>query len=84
MMVSILNLLETFYISHMLEISLMRLCSFCPDLAAGKRQMFSSFAMRSLNCVATATLLVTSRHNDHALSPRTLAPRAISRLSADR
>ena len=36
MMVNILKLCEIFYISNVLEASLMRLCSFCPDLAAAK------------------------------------------------
>jgi len=37
--------------------------------------------MRSLASVATATLSVTNRHDDHDLSPKILRPRAISGLS---
>ena len=36
MMVNILKLLEIFYLSNLLEASLMRLCSFWLDLAAAK------------------------------------------------
>ena len=46
--------------------------------------MFNAFAMRSLASVATATLSVTSRHDDHDLSPKTLRPRAISGLASQR
>ncbi len=56
----------------MFEVSPRRFRSFWLDLAAAKTPC-------SLN-VATATLSVTSRHDDHDLSPKTLRPRAISGL----
>ena len=73
-----------------LEISIFRICSKCQRGASAvfgwisrpsRHQMFSAFAMRSLASVATATLSVTSRHDDHDLSPKTLRPRAISGLA---
>ncbi len=38
---------------------------------------------QALNSVARATLSVTSRHDDHDLSPKTLRPRAISGLAKE-
>ena len=79
MMFNILKLLEIFYISNMFEMSARRLCSFWLDRPPS-REMFSAFAMQSLNSVATATFSVSSRHDDHDLSPKNLRPRAISGL----
>ncbi len=91
MMVNILKLLEIFYIPNRFEVSPRRLRSFGWISQPPRRQMFSAFAMRTrtclrkrkqaLNTVATATLSVTSRHDDHDLSPKTLRPRAISGLA---
>ena len=80
MMFNILKLLEIFYISNMFEMSPRRSAVFGWISRPPSREMFSAFAMRSLNSVATATLSVTSRHDDHDLSPKTLRPRAISGL----
>ena len=87
MMVNVLKLLEIFYISNMFEVSPRRLRNFWLDPAAAKtpdvqRVRITNAAClhkrkQALNSVATATLSVTSRHDDHDLSPKTLRPRAI-------
>ena len=61
MMVSILKLLEIFYISNVFEVSLMRLHNFWLDLAAAKTPGVQRVRYAKPQSVATATLSVTSR-----------------------
>ena len=92
MMVNVLKLLEIFTISNMFEVLPMRLRNFWLDLAAAQDARCSARSLcergpvyasanRSAR-VATAALSVTSRHDDHDLSPpKTLRPRATSGLA---
>ena len=79
MMFNILKLLEIFTISDRFEVSLMRLQQF---LVGSRGRQDARCSARSLcerlASVATATLSVTSRHDDHDLSPKNLRALAIS------